>query len=362
LYESVKIRKGEVPNLNTQDEITTDYGKLLTNYTLLINAFGKKVEYINKKFSISDVEKIILPRFKANPKEGDALNENDIYVNEYLTLADATGYVAGMALICVPTSSPKSIVRPDWVIPLRDKLVKQYAGHLDDPTVVAKIEAELVAKYNEWIKGDDSLNFLLNNKKDIGINKKKLFLSIGAEVGLDSNSTKVHYIQKSLSEGWDLKEFKHLNDSLRLGSYSRGQETELGGVSFKYLIRSSQNLNVTIDDCGSTDGRELYVNDITKNRLVGFKMLLNSKWYKVNTLDEAGTYLGKTVKVRSPMYCKAEQTDYCKACLGETLSLNPKGLSIAVAGYGSTLLLIKMKAAHGKALILERMDLEVSLN
>ena len=74
------------------------------------------------------------------------------------------------------------------------------------------------------------------------------------------------------------------------------------------------------------------------------------------TPDVIEKYMGKKIKVRSPMYCKLPHTDYCAICVGPRLAESPTGASSAIAEYGSTMLLMFMKAVHGKALTLAKYD------
>ena len=191
--------------------------------------------------------------------------------------------------------------------------------------------------------------------------RRKLFLMAGAETGLDENSVKANLIQNSLQEGWDISQFPDMNNSLRAGSFNRGSQTQLGGVSVKWLLRASSNMNVTADDCGSRLGNVVQVGKENLHRLVGFSMVTQEGHKRIKSKDEAGAYLGKKLLMRSPMYCKLTKTDYCKVCVGERLTVNPDGLSIAVSDYGSAFLASYMKAMHGKNLQTAKMNLETAL-
>jgi hypothetical protein len=66
---------------------------------------------------------------------------------------------------------------------------------------------------------------------------------------------------------------------------------------------------------------------------------------------------GKTVMVRSPMFCKLPLTDYCVVCVGPRLTLNPTALLAAITAIVSTLMLAFMGAAYPRALELAEVDI-----
>jgi hypothetical protein len=347
--EAVELKKGDLPNLH--EDCTSKYGILLTNWTLLVYAFGTKLAFINGEIQANKIEEQIAHRLKNTPKEGEARDDKFIYVDEYLRFANGAFYLADFANLFVPAGSKKVMtVSPD-IVKLRAKLINENKDRLHDPAVVAAIDAELVKADKEWLKGDDAEHFLLSGKS-YNIIRKKLFLQMGAEMGLDESQS-VDYIPRSLAEGWDISKFPAMNNTLRAGSFNRGAQTMLGGESVKWLLRASSNMAVTADDCGSKLGNIVAVED--KKKWVGFSLVSEKGPIKL-TDENIGTYMGKQVMVRSPMFCKLPKTDFCKVCVGDRLATNPTALSAAIAKYGSDFMLIFMAAAHAKALLLNTMD------
>ena len=346
------ITKGEFPNLQ-KDRATVTYGNLLVNFTSVIWPFGNKVPYQEGEITASGMEALIVRRLRDTPEEGQAREDKFIYVDEYLKFANSMFYLAGLSQICVPAGSVKAMTSSPDIIPLRNKLIAENKDRLHDAATVAKIDAELVKADKAWIKGDAAEHFFLSGKA-YNIIRKKLFLQMGAEMGLDE-SQNVEYIPQSLAEGWDISKFPAMNNTLRAGSFNRGAQTMLGGESVKWLLRASSNMSVTMDDCGSKLGNLAVISEGNKSKWVGFSIVGDQGPIKV-TEENVGSYLGKTLMVRSPMYCKAPKTDFCKICVGDRLAANPTALSSAVAKYGSDFLLLFMAAAHAKALILAKMD------
>lgn len=356
--ENIDITPEDIVNL--KESITSTYGNLIANYVLLIYPFGDKIGYINKKIKLGSIEDYILPIFKSNPPAGEERDPKFIYVDEYLALGNAVIYCCGFSQIFTWGLTEKLVVPPEWVKEEKAKLIEKYKDRLNEAAVVAMIDAELVKKYKEYIKGDPGENFLISAKSTDTVAKKK-YLMVGGELGLSEDTVNVALIQNSLDEGWDIDKFPEMLNTLRAGSYNRGAQTVLGGVAVKGLLRASANLNVTADDCGSRLGMVADIEQNNLERFVGLSVILKDGTKPMSKKEDVGAYLGKRIMVRSPMYCKLDKTDYCKICLGERLANNPEGLSIAVSEYGSTFLSIFMKGAHSKSLQLSKMNWKTAI-
>lgn len=357
IKDRIALQPGQVPNL--KKAIETTYGQVLFNYTALVWPFGDKIEFMQGRISPASIEDIIVKRLTDTPDDDSARNTRDIYVDEYLRFCDAMFYLAGFTQLCVPAGSPKAMVAAPGIAELKARLLEENKDRLHDPAVIAKIDAELVAYDRAYLKGDQSEGFLIGNKS-FQVVRKKLFGMHGAEVGLSEN-VDVKLIKNSLSQGWDISAFSAMNDSLRAGSFNRGAQTMLGGESVKWLLRASSNITVTEDDCGSRLGNEFTASEDNYKWLTGFHVIEAKGSTPVVSDEDARTYIGKRVHVRSPMFCKLEKTDYCKACVGARLAENPTGLSAAISEYGSAFLSIYMAAAHGKALTLAKMEIKTAL-
>lgn len=356
--ERVEIKAGEVPNLN--QDIETTYGRLLFNYVAFVGALNGKLPYLNERANARKIEDAILPRLTDTPPEGTERDPKLIYVDEYVAFCDAMFFLAGFTQLCVPAGSEKAMVQAPGMKELRARLIEENKDRLHDPAVVAKIDAELVAYDKANLKGDPAEGYLMDGGKAFGIVRKKLYGMHGAEVGL-SEGVEVDLIQNSLSEGWDISKFPAMNNSLRAGSFNRGHQTMMGGESVKWLLRSSSNMMVTVDDCGTKLGIPMHVDNTNFKKLVGFSVVSGNGHIEVNTEDEAKSYLGKHIMRRSPMMCQLDKTDFCKVCVGKRLAENPTALSSAVSAYGSAFMDIYMQAGHGKALTVAHLDFKSAI-
>lgn len=356
IKERIQLKAGDVVNLSKS--IETNYGNLLANCITLIYPFGNKVPYITGRFMPSDLESLILTRLKDTPAVDVKRDPKWIYVDEYLKFADAMFFIDEFASMCVPAATEKSLTQAPGTIELRNQLVEQYKDRLHTGEAGAIIAKKLQEHDRAWLGDDDSTNFMIS-KKSYEVVRSKKFLMLGAEAGL-SDGVNIDLIQKSLIEGWDVNKFPSMNNILRAGSYNRGHQTMLGGESVKWLLRASSNINITVDDCGTTLGRRIYLSEVNSKRYLNFTINGVNGPIKL-TDDVLPTYLNSWILVRSPMYCWLDKTDICKCCAGPRLAENPTGASSAISDYGSTMMLLYMKAAHGKALTLARMNYKEAL-
>jgi hypothetical protein len=357
IKDRIKIDGRIVPNVTK--EIETNYGNLLANAILLIYPFGKKISYLEGRFSASDIENIILPRLKDSPKEGAPRNNDDIYVDEYLKYTNAAMYIQAFMQLWCPAASPKTMTPPPGVAELKARLLAENKDHLNEPATIAKIMKELIKYDSEWLKGDIAERFLADSGKLRKNVRAKLFLMQGAVDGFE-DGVDVSLIRNSLVEGWDVDQFAELNNASRVGSFNRGAETMLGGEAVKWLLRSSSNMAVTKDDCGSRLGMPVFLDESKKKKYTGFSVVTPTG-HEVLSEENFAKYLGKNVLIRSPQFCNLGKTDYCACCVGPRLAASPTAISSAVSEYGSTFLNLFMKKMHGTSLELAHMDYKTSI-
>lgn len=355
LYEELPVSPEEC--IIVKQPIVTDYACLLLNYLTLVYPFGNKLEFINVYFDIPYIEDLIAGRLKTTPdKESDRL-ETEFYVDEFLKLGEACDFMRGLTQVCCWAGTEKSLSTHPDVPKRKAELFKQFEGRLDDPIVIAFISAELIKLDKEHTKGDPCEDFYLS-KKSREVNRAKLFLMGGAESGLSDDVTRVALIKNSLIEGVDIKDVPVKINSLRAASFNRGAQTVLGGVSVKELLRALANLRVKQGDCKTVVGLEFFADANNAFRLVNRYLIDGSETVFVENQQQAESYIGKKLMVRSPQYCSFGVTDFCSVCVGSLLAANPMALPIAGSDMGSTFLSIYLAMAHGKSTVTESFNLK----
>lgn len=339
----IKLKAEDVQNLS--EDITSNYGRLLANVVALVYPLGDKIPYINKEFKMGAIEAEIAQRLttdKAYQTKESVKPNNPIYVSEYLDFMDAVLSMEGYSQLCIPSATAKTMTRDPSIPQKKKELLEKYKDRLDDPAVIAEIDKELIAIDKDWIKGDLGEGFF-HKEKAYNVVRKKAHLMHGYEAGF---GLKPDTIENSLSEGWEIDKLPAMVNSLREGSYGRGKMTAEGGYATKVANRMFQNTKLSKTDCGSVMGWEKEVSE----DYVGFYYLNTSNKTILITSENLSELEGRTVRLRSPQFCKTPGNDFCKFCLGEPNIENENALSAHVAAMTSQLMSISMASAHGTAL------------
>lgn len=355
--EKLTVTPGEVANLKQQ--IETSYGNLLYNFMILINAFGDKIEYQQGKVDPKKIEKYIAANLVDTPVSEDERDPSKIHVDELLAYGEAMGALAGLTQLCVPSASQKTVSIDPAIIQRRDELIQQHKDELGDPAVVAKIEKELTDMYMEYMEGDEAEGFFIKDKTG-RVAMKKSFLMHGIETGFGDSAEDVEVITKSLNEGWQINKMPSYFNTLRAGSYSRGAQTELGGMAVKTFHRVFQNTEVAEPDCGTKTGLPWVVSEINKDLFEGQYEVVNGKPIRIESgaMDKR---IGEKIYVRSPMLCITEEPSFCATCIGDKYGQNPNGLGTAAAEVGSAFMSSFMAAMHAKELTTAELRLDEAI-
>ncbi|HXQ32679.1 MAG TPA: hypothetical protein VN843_01530 [Anaerolineales bacterium] len=355
--DQLEVDKTWAPNITSS--ITCTVGNLIFNSVSILPSFGSKYPFTNGKISLSIHEDYIAKRLTDTPRDNSQRDQSKIYVDEYLIFQDTLIYLEQLAPMTNWSATRKLISRPDGIKEFRQKLLKEYEGRINDPTVFAEYEEKLRNYDKEWLKDDPSYGTFIKGKI-LDIARKKMFLAIGIPERLDLKSKMVP-ITSTLEDGQPTDPIQRtaiLNGS-RFGSYSRGTETINGGVVSKTVIRIGNNYKIDIEDCGTTFGLHTSYTKESINDLVGRIVIEDKKMIPILTTEQAEYYLGRTIVVRSPAFCKAGPGDrLCKSCSGPALSQYQDGLAIPLTEISQLILTQSLKAMHGKFLSTARADLE----
>lgn len=353
--EEVVLGVGDIPNL--RKNITSTYGNLLFNQMVLVYPFGDKIEYMEGAVSVPKIEKIIELRLVDEPKDVLKVTKDMIFVSEYKKFNEALFALAGYTQLCVPSATPKTMTVDPAIAVRRGELLEKYKDRLHDPVIQAKIDDELIAMDKAWMKGDPGEGFYLK-EKSYAVVRKKTFLLQGAEQGFDVQG---EVIPTSLNEGWNIKNLPAMGNSLREGSYNRGALTALGGEATKFNYRIFQNTIVSEEDCGSVFGLTVTLTEDIANRYLSSSVVTPNGPVEL-TEENIGKYVGKTIRVRSPIYCQTKGANFCACCIGKKIASTPNAISTYAADIGSTFMSIMLASMHGKSLRVGHYDLKKSIS
>lgn len=351
--ERLVLEKGDLPNVTKTTNTT--YGNAIFNAIAICWPFGNAIDYLEGRVNGNRLNKLIVSRLKDNPD----ISKGELSVSQLKDYCEAMGALAGYTQLCVPAASPKSLTIDPAIIKRRDELLEIHKDNLKDPVVIAKIEKELVDMDKASFKGDPASGFLLGGKA-FDTTRKKLFIMEGLEGGFGS-PTDMAFIPKSLKEGWDINNLPAMSDSGRFGSYNRGALTALGGESVKYFHRVFQNTKIAEPDCGDKVGLRWTINGDNYDRFDGLYLIEKDNLVELNS-EITRRYIGKEIRVRSPMSCKTKAPSFCERCMGNNLSRSPTSLLINASDVGSKFMAVFLANAHGSSFKTEKVNLDQVLS
>jgi hypothetical protein len=355
LKDSIVVDSSFCPN--AKQPITTTYGNVLVNLIALVNAFNTKIPFMTGKIDVATIEDIIAPILTDDVDDISQELPDRIYVREYIKFVDSLAFLAGLTLLCVWTVTEKSLSSPEGLKEFKESLIAKYGDTLTDPVQLAAFEKELQQFDEAYLKDDPSATVFISGKVK-NMARKKMFLNVGGDAGF-GDGLKLTPITNSLEEGWpkDPDQFVAMMNSLRFGSYSRGNETKNGGTTAKTFLRAGNNIMVLPEDCGTQLGITRRITSSLVNTLVGRYIRINNQWQFIDSLDLAKQYLDKIVMLRSPMYCKQPGDRICKYCAGIKLAENKFGISTALTEISNIVMLANMKQTHGTVLATTKLNL-----
>lgn len=338
---------------NIKEVTPTCFGAVLANQLLLVDVFRHKVPYIPYRLDMGNIEEFIITN-RADDVPGKPRDPNKIYVDEYLAMSQPVEFIRTLNTLSTSSLTDRNMTMPDGLPEKKAELLKKY-GDLTDPVKLANFEAELGKFADEYRKGDPSEGKLVKGKiRNNSI--RKMFISSGAEGGMGGAMVPV---TESLSDGltYSPEVFQALANGARSGSYFRGLDTVKGGVSFKLAVRVLSSFMVRNNDCGSNMGLEVVYSKSNISQLVG-RSIIGSTKGPIQNKDEASNYLGTTLRVRSPGFCRSKSSVVCETCAGSALASFPEGLAIPASNVTGIILAASMAAMHKNTTEVVELDLD----
>jgi len=321
-------------------------GRVIAYYALVIYPFKGKIELKDAYLDIGDLEKQISSK----------LLDKTVTLEEYLVFTDNATFVSNLSKIFSVSATYKNILPPPGINEFRRKKIEELKNKygekaFEDYSVVVELENALKEYDDQWLKDDPSYNKLVSGKiKNIA--RSKMFLTFGAERGFELDN-KATYVEESLLDGYPIEDKKKLStifNSIRAASFSRGMDTQKGGVTAKVVLRATSSIKIEHTDCGTKMG---VTRDVTKKnykKYVNRYILVNGKTVLIKNEDDAKSYIGKTIMMRSPQYCKLKTSNLCEKCVDDILKNYETGMSLVMTDISNVLLNDALKKMHGGVL------------
>ena len=331
----------------------TTLGRLIYNKVVLEGSHAEKiVGYINKPITDGvngDIEKLI-----ASAIINDKLSIEN--TNYYINARDWLGLQ--LHPVVTTSFSPNVIKVPPAVKKLHKELNKKYEKALNenDPIASEKIEKALASKTMECLKGDYGLDLYVSGARgSMKNNYKNINLTRGAIPNVETGGYDI--IKGSLMDGLDKKDVAAHSNSILSGAYAKGVETQNTGYLSKELASSMQSevLDDPGSDCGTHKTLDILITAKNTNDYM-YRYIVENEKLVCLTPDVIKKYIGKTVKMRSPMFCLS--THICSKCAGEQFyKLGKKFIGLTTTKVATTLTNLNMKKFHSNLIEANPIDI-----
>lgn len=331
--EKFLVEKGMIDNYGDNPPVLTDVGKFILNQLILVEPFGNLIPYWNETFNPAKLDDIVAKLILERQVTREMYNK---YMNY--------GYWYGEdGSIATATWSEKSLTTDPNVPAKKKELLDKYKENLNDPLVLAEIEKELIAMDKAYLKGDSSEPFYaVTAGKTFNEQRKKMFLTFGLTVAFDKNTGNYEFVEESLADGWTIQNLDIASNDVRRGSYGRGIETAKGGEQTKFVLRIFQEVSIDEEDCGSKKGIKVLITEHNYKQYFG-RWMVNGVLFDKNNADQ---FIGKTIELRGPQYCKTKP-GFCFKCVGELFrKLDMKAIGMNAVIITSTMTSVAMKSMH----------------
>jgi len=167
-------------------------------------------------------------------------------------------------------------------------------------------------------------------------------------------------IVNNLTDGLTQEEFFDSTYGCRKGLLDTALNTGTSGYLSRKLIFTCANLQLseTMDDCGTKDFLKVEVTNEKKASCLVNRFMKDGKELKLITSKNCNDVIGKTIEIRSPIFCTSERI--CKTCYGNLYkTLNSHYIGIIAAqtlGEKSTQLVLRTFHTSGSAIIKDSAD------
>lgn len=348
-YDEFVLNSGEYFN---KEKITTNVGLFIFNKFIIEEDFSDIIGYINHALDSGAVRKM-------ESKMSDALL-NDIITDDQMVKYLNKFQWLSMYLhhIIAGSFTMKGLKPIPEVIKRRDQLLKEHAKDISEGKVevMAAIEKELVEQAKTILKDDPSTDLynsgargsFSNNYKAISIMKGPVY---------DPISGKYKLIEANYMEGLKKTDIPQSASSVVAGAYPKAVGTATGGHQAKSLSAALQavELDKPNSDCGSKGYIEVTIKPSqTKDFL--YRYIIEGDKYILLEPENINKYVGRKLKMRSPMYCIGKKL--CRRCAGlmyEKLGITSVGMTASRAA--STLMNLSMKKFHDSSVKMEPIDI-----
>jgi len=348
-YDTFTLKKGEY--FNTED-ITTNVGLFIFNKFLIEESFVSILGYINTPINAKVHKNIENTISQALLNDKITTEQMVDYLNKLQWLSKEFNAVFSGSF------TMKTLKPVPKVMKLKAKLVKENEEALKkgDVSTGVKIEKELLEVAKEELKGDPGMELYNsgargsfdNNYKNIAVTKGPVYNPV---------TDKWNFVESNFMEGIKKEEIPIVANSIPMGQYPKSVGTQIGGYFNKQLSAAFQGivLDSPDSDCKTTNTLDIVITPYNKSQFLYRNIVEGNKLILLER-DNIDKYVGKKVKLRSPMFCNGEKL--CSKCAGSLFyRLGIQNIGLTSTRLAGTLLNLSMKKFHNSTANIKKIDL-----
>ena len=349
------IKDNSSSKKKNKNKFTTTIGLWIFNKSF-IEPMSDILGYINKPITGKVYDDI-------NQKVSYALIEDKITVRQLKNFIMQSQIIMSCCSAISPSHTELIFEMEEKISKKKAELEKELGDKLEAADlVVAKEYEDAIIDYAKEILKDDEAVDMFNSsaRSNWGNNFKNMYGTRGPVKGTDG---KYKVIRNSYIEGLSQADFVAVADASIYGPYNRAVLTSAGGYLERQLTGCVSHIKIL--GAGSDCGTDKYITvELTKNNVKDwmYSFIIDNDNLVELTNDNKDKYIGKVVKFRYSMLCKAKD-GICEKCAGTMF--NRIGIAnVGVAGsiLGSALKNTLMKAFHDGTVSLAYIDVKKSFN
>lgn len=343
------LEKGEYFN---KDRVLTNVGLFMYNKIIIEGDFEEIVGYVNDPITGKIHKKI-------EQQLSNALKYDNITVDQFVNYLNNIQWLSMQFNSVLSTSFTLDTITPNKkVIAERDRLIKANADKLQrgDIKTAVDIETALTKMAKDELKNDPGIELYDSGARGSFDNAYK---NMNIMKGPVYAQGKWHIIGHNYTEGLEKEDISMYANAMIAGQYPKSIGTQIAGYLFKRISAGFQA--VTADkkgsDCKTPNVLTITLTKEMRSDLIDRYIIDGGKYVLMdeNAIDK---YIGKEIKLRSPMYC-AGGSKKCNICLGNTYyNLGIENVGLASSKLSTTILNLNMKKFHNASANLHDIDLK----
>ena len=334
-----------------EKDIVTTAGRFIMNYFILgMSEFTKYYTYINDPWS----KKVYGKMFS---QACDLLLEQKVSGQAFEDFINRQQWMGFAFNSWLNPSLNKEFYKtnPDVQKQLEADIAanKEKIDNADVNTCIA-ITDKATAAFKESIKDSPAFDWVTSGASKNVLGPMSICRGLYAE---SKDKNKLHFVKSNLQDGIEKDEIPAYTDIGVGGACGRGVDTQQGGYIRKKFNSAFAHVKLADagTDCKTKYGLMTTIDAKSKKRIYLRYCECEGKEYLLDS-ENLKKLMGKTVKLRSPMFCTSE--DICNKCAGEFYyRMGSKNVGLLSSSLAGALLNLSMKGFHEA--VVEAVDVDL---